>query len=87
MTPDRAAGLVESARALAEGEMTSQALVADALARIEATQGSLNAFRVVRAEAALAEAHHLRAGPRRGDGRGHHLLHQHLQPVRHGRRR
>ncbi|MFK0128379.1 amidase [Streptomyces nigra] len=56
MTPDRAAGLVESARALAEGEMTSQALVADALARIEATQGSLNAFRVVRAEAALAEA-------------------------------
>ncbi|AWE53646.1 MULTISPECIES: amidase [Streptomyces] len=56
MTPDRAAGLVESARALAEGEVTSQALVADALARIEATQGSLNAFRVVRAEAALAEA-------------------------------
>ncbi len=29
----------------------------------------------------------LRAGPRRGDGRGHHLLHQHLEPVCHGRRR
>ncbi|MGW4086118.1 amidase [Streptomyces sp. NPDC004822] len=56
MTPDRAAGLVESARALADGEVTSRTLVAEALARIEATQGSLNAFRVVRAEAALAEA-------------------------------
>ncbi|WP_369274990.1 amidase [Streptomyces sp. R11] len=56
MTPDRAVGLAESARALADGEVTSQALVAEALARIEATQGSLNAFRVVRAEAALAEA-------------------------------
>lgn len=29
----------------------------------------------------------LRDRPRRGDGRGHHLLHQHLEPVRHGRRR
>ncbi|MBT2423321.1 amidase [Streptomyces sp. ISL-22] len=56
MTPDRAAGLVESARALAAGEVTSRTLVAQALARIEATQASLNAFRVVRAEAALAEA-------------------------------
>ena len=56
MTPDRAAGLAESARALADGEVTSRALVEEALARIEATQGSLNAFRVVRAEAALAAA-------------------------------
>lgn len=56
MTPDRAAGLAESARALADGEVTSRALVEEALARIEATQGSLNAFRVVRGEAALAEA-------------------------------
>ncbi|MGW7257509.1 amidase [Streptomyces sp. NPDC054834] len=56
MTLDRAAGLAESARALAEGEVTSRALVEAALARIEATQGSLNAFRIVRAEAALAEA-------------------------------
>ncbi|MGI5379888.1 amidase [Streptomyces sp. CA-251387] len=69
MTPDRAAGLAESARALADGEVTSQALVAAALARIQATQGSLNAFRVVRAEAALAEAEaadkELAAGGRR----------------------
>ncbi|MET9971085.1 amidase [Streptomyces sp. NPDC006356] len=56
MTPDRAAGLAESARALADGEVTSRGLVAEALARIEATQGTLNSFRVVRAEAALAEA-------------------------------
>jgi amidase len=56
MTPDRSAGLVESARALAAGETTSRALVTEALARIEATRGSLNAFRLVRAEAALAEA-------------------------------
>ncbi|ELS58345.1 putative Amidase [Streptomyces viridochromogenes Tue57] len=47
---------MESARALAAGEVTSRTLVARTLARIEATQGSLNAFRVVRAEAALAEA-------------------------------
>ncbi|WP_128434867.1 amidase [Streptomyces cyaneus] len=69
MTPDRAVGLAESARALADGEVTSRALVAQALARIEATQGSVNAFRVVRAEAALAEAEaadeELAAGVRR----------------------
>ncbi|NUP16252.1 MAG: amidase [Streptomyces sp.] len=69
MTPDRAVGLAESARALADGEVTSRALVAQALARIEATQGSLNAFRVVRGEAALAEAaaadEELAAGVRR----------------------
>lgn len=56
MTLDRAAGLTESARALADGETTSRALVEQALARIDATQPSLNAFRIVRAEAALAEA-------------------------------
>ncbi|AZQ32789.1 amidase [Streptomyces cyaneochromogenes] len=69
MTSDRAVGLAESARALADGEVTSRALVAQALARIEATQGSLNAFRVVRTEAALAEAEaadkELAAGVRR----------------------
>ncbi|MFF7970176.1 amidase [Streptomyces sp. NPDC007905] len=56
MMPDRAAGLAESVRALADGEVTSRTLVEQALARIEATQPTLNAFRVVRAEAALAEA-------------------------------
>ncbi|MER6179688.1 amidase [Streptomyces sp. NPDC001652] len=56
MALDRAASLAESARALAAGEVTSRALVEQALERIAAGQGSLNAFRVVRAEAALAEA-------------------------------
>ena len=56
MTPDRAAGLVESARALADGEVSSRALVEQALARIEASTPGVNAFRIVRAEAALAEA-------------------------------
>ncbi|MFJ5259894.1 amidase [Streptomyces sp. NPDC088387] len=53
---DRAAGLAETARALADGEVTSRALVERTLARIEASRSSLNAFRIVRAEAALAEA-------------------------------
>ncbi|MFE3850384.1 amidase [Streptomyces griseorubiginosus] len=56
MTYDRSAGLVETARALAAGEITSLALVERTLARIESSQGSLNAFRIVRTEAALAEA-------------------------------
>ncbi|MEU8972385.1 amidase [Streptomyces monashensis] len=69
MTPDRATGLVETRRALTDGEVTSRALVERTLARIEATQGTLNAFRIVRAEAALAEAdaadRELAAGARR----------------------
>jgi amidase len=56
MTLDRSAGLTDSARALADGEVSSRTLVEQALARIEATQGTLNAFRIVRTEAALAEA-------------------------------
>ncbi|WP_371667823.1 amidase [Streptomyces sp. NBC_00289] len=69
MTLDRSAGLLETARALSAGETTSRTLVAEALARIDASQGSLNAFRIVRAEAALAEADaadaELAAGARR----------------------
>ncbi|MEU6769713.1 amidase [Streptomyces sp. NPDC046759] len=69
MTHYRSAGLLETRRALIEGEVTSRALVERALARIEATQGTLNAFRIVRAEAALAEAdaadRELAAGVRR----------------------
>ncbi|MGW1005646.1 amidase [Streptomyces sp. NPDC002520] len=69
MMSDRAAGLSESVHALAAGEVTSRTLVERALARIEATQPTLNAFRVVRAEAALAEAEaadrELAAGERR----------------------
>jgi amidase len=56
MTHERSAGLAETARALADGTLTSRALVEQTLARIEASQGSLNAFRIVRTDAALAEA-------------------------------
>ncbi|MFJ6386481.1 amidase [Streptomyces sp. NPDC091972] len=56
MTHDRSAGLTETARALADGTITSAALVERTLARIHGSQGTLNAFRIVRAEAALAEA-------------------------------
>ncbi|ARF58227.1 amidase [Streptomyces gilvosporeus] len=61
--PDRPAspagapeGLADQARALAEGRVTSTALVRRSLERIEATQPTVNAFRRVRAEAAMAEA-------------------------------
>ncbi|MEU5656953.1 amidase [Streptomyces sp. NPDC047737] len=54
--PPLAPGLAECAQGLAEGATTSSALVADAFARIEASHGPLNAFRQLRAEAALAEA-------------------------------
>ncbi|MFE7752945.1 amidase [Streptomyces sp. NPDC057428] len=49
-------GLADSARELAEGRTSSSALVAAALARIEASRPTLNAFRQLRTEAALAEA-------------------------------
>ncbi|MCC3772113.1 amidase [Streptomyces sp. UNOC14_S4] len=49
-------GLSDQAKALADGDVTSRALVEEALGRIEETQPVLNAFRRVRAEAALAEA-------------------------------
>ncbi|MER6115799.1 amidase [Streptomyces sp. NPDC001743] len=54
--PGAPPGLADCARALAEGRTTSTRLVTDALARIEASQGTLNAFRHLRATAALAEA-------------------------------
>ncbi|MER7761762.1 amidase [Streptomyces sp. NPDC097619] len=56
LAPERPAGLVESARALAAGEVSARELTERALARIEAAQPVLNAFRLVRHEAALAEA-------------------------------
>ncbi|WP_058045925.1 amidase [Streptomyces roseifaciens] len=49
-------GLVAQVRALAAGDVTSRALVERSLARIAETQPLLNAFRRIRAEAALAEA-------------------------------
>ncbi|MFF7047316.1 amidase [Streptomyces griseorubiginosus] len=56
MTYERSAGPAETARALADGELTAVSLVERTLARIEASQDTLNAFRIVRTEAALAEA-------------------------------
>ncbi|MFE7773367.1 amidase [Streptomyces sp. NPDC057445] len=50
------AGLVEQARKLREGRTTATELVTASLERIEASRPVLNAFRHVRAEAALAEA-------------------------------
>lgn len=49
-------GLTTQAAALADGTVTSQTLVRRSLERIEAVRGTVNAFRRVRAEAALAEA-------------------------------
>ncbi|MBF9066824.1 amidase [Streptacidiphilus fuscans] len=49
-------GLAELATQLSEGQLTSRAAVEQTLDRIEATQPTLNAFRRVRADAALAEA-------------------------------
>ena len=49
-------GLSAQARALAEGEISSLELVEQSLRRIGETQSTLNAFRVVRGDAALAEA-------------------------------
>jgi amidase len=48
--------LVECVAALASGRVTSAELVERALALIDTSQSTLNAFRVVRAEAARAEA-------------------------------
>ncbi|WP_418959946.1 amidase [Streptomyces tritici] len=69
MTTAAHAGLAEQARQLREGAVTSAALVQSALDRIEATRTTLNAFRVTRPEAALAEA----AEADRGLARGEHL--------------
>src|SRR5882757_1174865 len=61
-------GAVRLAGLLAEGEMSATDLTRQALAGIEASQPTLNAFRVVRTTAALAEAadadQRLRAGER-----------------------
>jgi amidase len=48
--------LIEYVSALADGRVTSAELVEQALAHIDTTQPTLNAFRVVRAQAARAEA-------------------------------
>ncbi|MFF1463339.1 amidase [Streptomyces sp. NPDC058330] len=55
-SPAAPPGLADSARLLADGTTTSSALVGAALSRIEAGRDGLNAFRHLRADAALAEA-------------------------------
>jgi len=49
-------GLVAQSDALASGALTASALVDTLLERIARTQGTLNAFRVVLADEARAEA-------------------------------
>jgi amidase len=66
LTKGAQGGLAEQARALREGEVGSRELVEAALGRAEATQATLNAFRVICAEEALAEAEE--ADRRRDDG-------------------
>ncbi|MGW6577781.1 amidase family protein, partial [Streptomyces sp. NPDC054945] len=51
-----ASGLVDMVGALAEGTVSARRLTEEALRRIAAAQPEFNAFRTVRAEAALAEA-------------------------------
>lgn len=65
-TRTRPYGLVDAARALDEGTITSHDLVSSSLDRIEESRHDLNAFRVVRRDAALAEA--LDADRRRSAG-------------------
>ncbi|MFD5885704.1 amidase [Streptomyces sp. NPDC060334] len=54
--PRVSAGLSDTVSALAEGSVTARVLTERTLERIAAAQPALNAFRVVRIEAALAEA-------------------------------
>ncbi|WP_405700045.1 amidase [Streptomyces sp. NBC_00069] len=54
--PSVCSGLVDTAKALAEGDVCARRLTEEALERIAAAQPELNAFRIVRTEAALAEA-------------------------------
>ena len=56
MSDLRSAGVAETARLVAGGEVPVRQVVAEALARIQAGDDELNAFSVVLAEQALAEA-------------------------------
>lgn len=55
-SPVHALGLAELAEAIAEATISSVSATTDALDRIEASQPTLNAFRIVRLQRALAEA-------------------------------
>jgi amidase len=56
MTDLAPAGVAETARMIAEGEVSSRTVVEAALARIGERDGELNAFSAVLAEEAIAEA-------------------------------
>jgi amidase len=56
MTDLSRAGVAETAQRIADGELTSRAVVEEALARIGATDPGLNAFSLVLADEARAEA-------------------------------
>ena len=71
-TSQRADGLAAQLDRLERGEVSSHELVELALRRIDETQGTLNAFRCVRADAALAEARE--ADRRRAAGESGPLL-------------
>lgn len=64
--PIELVGAAEQARRIAAGEVTPTEVVSACLARIRLLDHRLNAFRTVRAEAALAEAENPPAGPLRG---------------------
>jgi amidase len=49
-------GIVELVAKIARNELTAQVVVGEALDRIEVSQPTLNAFRVVRREQAMMEA-------------------------------
>jgi len=69
---DQADGLVGQARALVDGEVSSRELTERTLGRIADTQPTLNAFRIVCAEQALADA--AEADRRLGEGERAPLL-------------
>ncbi|MFF3325211.1 amidase [Streptomyces sp. NPDC002889] len=56
MSTDEFGGLAERISELRDGHTTSETLVASTIERIEASQATINAFRWVRGEEALAEA-------------------------------
>ncbi|MCX6387701.1 MAG: amidase family protein [Solirubrobacterales bacterium] len=62
------AGAAEQARLIRSGEVSSSEVVEASLARIDAHDGLLNAFRVVLSEQARAEAK--AADSARGEGNG-----------------
>src|SRR5688500_20182665 len=61
---------VEAARQLAEGKITSEALVRDCFERIDAREAEVQAWQHLNREAALNQARAADAGPRRGQLHG-----------------